>query len=231
MRKVLIKPRSLRLVLAVLTVGGLIVLLALPPLSMRREAAGVYADVAAVPAQSVGIVFGAGLKKDGSPSDVLRDRLKTAAMLYHAGQVRSLLVSGDNRFASYSEPDVMKKTLVTELGVPAEVVYADYAGRRTYDTCVRAHDLWGVRRAVLVTQAFHLPRALWTCRRLGIEGVGASASLQPYVRDRWFAFREFLAAYQAFIDVYMWEPGYVKGTMEADLERGGGRRILGTSPR
>jgi vancomycin permeability regulator SanA len=149
---------------------------------------------------------------------VLNVRLKVAAELYRTGKVKRLLVSGDNQTTSYSEPDAMRRALVTDYGVPAADVYADYAGRRTYDTCIRARKLWGIEKALLVSQDFHLPRAVWTCRMLGIESVGVSASLQRYVKELQFARREILADYNAFIDVYLWSPSYVGGAPEKNLD-------------
>jgi vancomycin permeability regulator SanA len=198
----------------------MLVYLVLPPFIAARHGRGVYTDVKAVPAANVAIVFGAGLKNQNTaPSDVLDDRLNVAAALYRAGKVKRLLVSGDNRVASYSEPDVMKQTLITKYGVPPEAIHADYAGRRTYDTCIRARNLWGVQHAILVSQAFHLPRALWTCRALGIESVGVSASLHQYETGVLFEAREALAWYNAFIDLYLWHPSHVRGAFVEDLEK------------
>lgn len=158
----------------------------------------------------VAIVFGAGVR-EGRPSDALDDRLKVAARLYHEGSAQRLLVSGDNSTSDYNEPDVMRDALIETYGVDPDDVFADYAGRRTYDTCIRAHDLWGVRSAILVSQRFHLPRAVWTCEKLGIASVGANASLQPYVLGSFYRLREVAASLQAIIDVHLWHPRYIGG--------------------
>lgn len=163
------------------------------------------------------LIFGAGLRSDGTPSDVLRDRLETGAELFNQGKATHILVSGDNRFENYNEPQVMHDVLVAEYGVPEDYVLIDFAGRRTYDTCIRAKTLWGVDSAILVTQSFHLPRAIWTCRRLGIESIGVSASLHDYMKDGTYRARETLASYKAFLDVYVVEPAYVTGEVEQDL--------------
>ncbi len=164
------------------------------------------------PAQVI-LVFGAGLKDDGTPSDVLMDRLKVAAQLYEEGKAPDLILSGDNRFENYSEPDAMHDALV-DLGVPEEALHEDFAGRRTYDTCVRAHQIWGVDSAILVTQEFHLPRALYTCKNVGIQSQGVSADLQPYVNARYFAFREWLATYKAVVDLHLVRPSVILGEPE-----------------
>ena len=162
----------------------------------------------------VAIVFGAGLKEDGSPSDVLKDRLITAAGLYWAGYADKILVSGDNGVESYNEPEAMANYLIWWQGVPEADIVLDYAGRRTYDTCARAKEIWGLESAALVTQEYHLPRALFTCEKFGIESIGVSATLQPYVYDDLYQVRELLATYKAVLDVYLLRPAYIGGETE-----------------
>ena len=199
------------------TVAVLGLLLLLSAFAVRVPKGAIVIAADAKP-QPVAIVFGAGLKRDGTPSDALMDRLMVAAELYQQKKVQRILVSGDNRFEGYSEPEAMKMALVDGLDVPSDVVHADYAGRRTYDTCIRAHDLWGIDHAILVSQDFHLPRALWTCRRLGVESQGVSASLRPYIMSGWYKQREWLARYKAFIDIYLLPPNYVGGAILEDLD-------------
>lgn len=157
-----------------------------------------------------GVVFGAGLTKNGEPSDVLKDRLRTANDLYRGGKIVRILVSGDNRFENYNEPDVMKNYLVDVLGIEEKNIVVDYAGRRTYDTCVRAKNVFQIDNAILITQEYHLFRALFLCKSFGIDSIGFSATLQPYVKDALFKFRELVAINKAFLDVYVWEPDYIK---------------------
>jgi len=164
------------------------------------------------PQTHVAIVFGAGLWRDGHPTAVLYDRVATAAELYHAGKVEKLLLSGDNRFENYNEPGAMRQ-LALDLGVPAEALVLDYAGRSTYDTCYRAKAVFGVSRALLVTQNFHLPRALFICDALGIETVGVSADRRAYLRRSltWWNFREIFATANAWWDVTVAKPEPVLG--------------------
>lgn len=187
------------------------------PIQIIRSEKEQISTISAVSAHNVAIVFGAGIIGD-YPSDVLKDRLKTTAELYTNGNIEYILVSGDNRFENYSEPDVMKEYLVEHLGIPAEIIHQDFAGRRTYDTCIRAHELWGIDEAILVTQEFHLPRAIWTCEQLGITSTGISASRQAYRDDERNMIREWLARYKAFIDVHIWTPNYVSGEFEQNLD-------------
>ncbi|HBK34456.1 MAG: hypothetical protein UU08_C0003G0009 [Candidatus Uhrbacteria bacterium GW2011_GWE2_40_58] len=178
----------------------------------------IYVSTDVVNPVSVAIVFGAGLADQQTPSDALRDRLVIAAELYRLGKVQHILVSGDNQYIEHNEPDVMHDALVEEFAVPDEVIAVDYAGRRTYDTCIRARDIWGIEEAVLISQGYHLPRAIWTCERLGIESTGVSASLQSYIYGSQYELREIAAMYKAIIDLYMKKPFYIGGEMIEDLD-------------
>lgn len=195
---------------------GAVVLL----LCAARLWTGLYArsrvfSVADAPARRVAIVFGAGLWRDGSPTPVLQDRVETAVELYRAGKVEKLLLSGDNRFVNYNEPAAMKQ-LAQSLGVPEEDLVLDYAGRRTYDTCYRARAIFGVEQALLVTQGFHLPRALYLCRRLGVEadGVRADRRLYPRFSLLYWNIRELFATLTALLDVHFLHPVPVLGEPE-----------------
>lgn len=167
------------------------------------------------PSAPVAIVFGAGLSRDGQPSPVLRDRVATAAQLYFDGKVQKLLMSGDNRFLDYNEPGAMKRYALS-LGIPEEDIVLDYAGRRTYDTCYRARYIFGVQQAILVTQQFHLPRAIFTCNNLGIEAVGVIADQRRYSQyaHRFWRFREIPATAMAFVEVFIIRPLPVLGEPE-----------------
>ena len=165
-----------------------------------------------VRAERVALVFGARIYPDGRLSPMLRDRVETAVQLYQAGKVEVLLFSGDNRFSDYDEPGRMMDYALSR-GVPPEAIQPDYAGRRTYDTCYRAREIFGLESAILVTQEFHLPRALFTCDRLGLDAVGVGADLQPYSRRSllWSGLREIPASLVALIDVIQQAPAPVLG--------------------
>lgn len=167
------------------------------------------------PSERVAVVFGAGLRRDRTPTPILRDRVETAADLYFSGKVEKILMSGDNRFLEYNEPESMRQYALS-LGVPDEAIVLDYAGRRTYDTCYRAKAIFGVENTLLVTQKFHLPRALFICNALGIKAVGVEASNRRYWRGSLFIwnFREQLATVGAFLDVYISNPTPVLGDPE-----------------
>lgn len=167
------------------------------------------------PQKPVAIVFGAGLTRDGRPTTVLRDRVEAAVQLYFTGKVEKILMSGDNRFKGYNEPGAMR-AFALELGVPDHAIVLDYAGQRTYDTCYRAKEIFGVQEALLVTQSFHLPRALYLCNALGIRADGVSADLHPYrrsIRLIW-NLRELPASLAALWDVHVRHPIPILGQPE-----------------
>lgn len=154
-----------------------------------------------VPPAPVALVLGAGLNADGTPNGFLAARLDLARRLYALGKVKVLLVSGDNSRPDYDEPDAMRSWLITH-GVPAGKVVRDYAGFDTYDSCARAIRIFGVRRAIVVTQSFHLPRAVALCRHVGIDATGVgddSVRVAPF--DWWRgSVREWGAAVKAAYD-------------------------------
>ncbi len=186
--------------------AGLLVLLLPRLIVLYYGRARLYSPVS-VPAKPVAIVFGAGLWRDGTPTPILRDRVATAAELYFQGKVKILLLSGDNRFVNYNEPEAMRQYALS-LGVPEEALALDHAGRRTYDTCYRAKVIFGVTEAILVTQGFHLPRALYLCNHLGIEGVGVPADRQYYrkLSRLFWNLRELPATLSALIEVHLTHP-------------------------
>lgn len=199
----------------ILILLGLLALF-IPRLVTGLSARGKIYTVPEVPARRVAIVFGAGLLRNGTTATpVLYDRVATAADLYHSGKVEKLLMSGDNRFVNYNEPWVMRGVAL-DLGVPEEDIVLDYAGRRTYDTCYRARDIFGVEQAILVTQAFHLPRALYLCNRMGLPAVGVDADLRIYRKRSmlYWQLRELLATATALWDVHVSHPVPVLGDPE-----------------
>jgi SanA protein len=176
-----------------------------------------YASIADLPRDEqprIAIVFGAGLTRSGEPTPALYDRVATAVDLYRRGLVNKLLLTGDNRFVNYNEPEAMRRT-AERLGVPNEHLVLDYAGRRTYDSCYRAHEIFGVKHAILVTQAFHLDRALYLCDAFGIDSIGVAADRRNYTQtsQAWWSFREAAATLAAWLDVNVRRPTPVLGPL------------------
>jgi vancomycin permeability regulator SanA len=131
-----------------------------------------------VQATAVGIVFGAGAPQ-GQPSPMLVGRLDLGLELYRTGKVQVLLVTGDNSRSHYNEPLVMRDYLIAR-GMPSGRIVLDYAGFDTWDSCVRAKKIFGIDRAILITQRFHLPRAITLCRSVGIDASGVGDDSRPY---------------------------------------------------
>lgn len=127
----------------------------------------------------VALVLGAGLTPSGQPSLMLRDRLEAAASIYRAGRVEKILASGDHGTVEHDEVGVMRARLV-ELGVADEDVFTDHAGFDTWSSAVRARKVFGARKVVVITQRFHLARAVWLARRAGLDAQGVAADRHAY---------------------------------------------------
>ena len=171
---------ALRRPLKLLTVGALAAAtVALPRWVLSWRSTGRIYSARSVPFRPTAIVFGAGLRHDGSPTLVLADRVATAVSLYRDGKVQKLLLSGSTSSSGHNEPAAMRK-LALRLGVPPEDILLDTGGTRTYETCWRARSRFGVGQALLITQRFHLPRALAICDALGIDALGVASDLHQY---------------------------------------------------
>lgn len=158
----------------------------------------IYREINDVPDdRPVAIVLGARVADDGSPSNTLYDRTLTGVELYKAGKVKRLLLSGGN-----SEPDVMKR-VAFDLGVPATDIELDAEGIRTYESCLRAKNVFGIDRAVIVTQDYHLARSLYLCSELGIDAIGVDAKRRDYDGERFHWIREYFARVKAWSDINM----------------------------
>ena len=143
------------------------------------------------------LILGCGIKANGEPSDMLEDRLKTGIALYQTGVAPKILLSGDHEFDDYNEIAVMKRVCL-EAGVPEEAILCDRYGLSTYDSIVRAAEVFGLERAVIVTQKYHLYRALYISEKLGMECVGIDADIRRY-RLQWYReLREVLARCKDF---------------------------------
>jgi vancomycin permeability regulator SanA len=164
-----------------------------------------------VPQERIAIVFGAGLDEGGtSPSVILEDRVSAAVDLYKAGKVSKIIMSGDNRIIEHNEPKIMIATAV-KAGVKEFDLQPDYAGRRTYDTCYRAKAIFGVNKAILVTQSYHLTRALYICSSLGIEVYGYASDKHTYEYINEYTYREYAATFLAFWQLNVAPPEVVLG--------------------
>lgn len=211
------RRRLWRLLVGLVLAGGLagLVLLGWTFWTLRERYANIIynkENQAALPPKPVALVFGAGYWPNGVLSLILQERLDAAIELYQSGQVEKLLFSGDNSRADYNEPAKMMEYVVAQ-GVPREDIVLDYAGRRTYDTCYRAREIFQLNAAILVTQAYHLPRALETCGTLGLDVVGYAANRYEHhgtylIRYR---LREIPALWLAWWDLHIARPRPILG--------------------
>ena len=172
----------------------------------------VYGDVSKVPACRVALVLGAEVRPNGKPCVLLKDRLDAGIELYRAGKVSKLLMSGDNRTSHYNEPQRMRDYAVAR-GIPSEDVAMDFAGRRTYDSVYRARRIWGLRRFIVVSQGFHVDRAVFLARRLGIRAYGLRADKPGHCSPRALV-RALPASFLAVLDAYVRHPRPIMGKRE-----------------
>ncbi|HEY5052573.1 MAG TPA: ElyC/SanA/YdcF family protein [Solirubrobacterales bacterium] len=218
-----------RLSKAALVGGGLLALLIVGAnayilLSTSGESTGVVADVPPAP---VAIVPGALVQPNGKMSPMLGDRVRQASRLWHAGKVKRILVSGDHHTWAYDEPDTMRKQLVRD-GVTPRDIFEDHAGFDTWATMVRARSIFGVRKAVVITQGFHMPRALYLADAAGIDATGLTADLHQWGwQGEKSTVREVLARVKAVADTTLDTPAMAGPPIPLS---GDGRKSWGPPP-
>lgn len=185
-------------------------------------------EVERVPHAQTALVLGAQVQGNGRMSPMLADRVRQALALWDAGKVSRILVSGDQGSSAYTEPDTMRKALVTA-GVPPRVIFEDHAGVDTRASVVRAKRIFRVRSAVIVTQGFHMPRALFLAQEAGLRATGLTADLHSYGAQgtkSWL--REILSRPKAVVDVARDAP--VAGGRAIPISGTNGRVSWGTAP-
>lgn len=190
-----------------------LIILLIPPLYTRWQMKSkTYSNPMSIPSHYSALILGAGIDSANQPTDILQDRLRFAAALYKLGKVQKLILSGDNRTVSYNEPQVMQETLV-KLGIPKEATQPDYAGRRTFASCYRAKTIFSQTDTIIITQSFHLSRALFICNQLGINSVGLISDVDRYDPVSWtyWTIRDSLSFYLSLIDLYIRQPSTVPG--------------------
>lgn len=164
--------------------------------------------------KAVIIVFGAAVLNQNIPSHALNERLLTAKTVWDNNKSSTILVTGDNGTLHYNEPTVMRNKLI-EMGVPKDKVIADFAGFRTYDSCIRAKQIFNVKSAVLISQGYHLPRALFTCNTVGVKSYGVKTEgIYSEYHSTYYEIREIAALYVSVIDLYIRRPRVILGNPE-----------------
>ncbi len=185
---------------AVALAFGIIFILGVNSFIFQTAESLIFQYVRDVPQKEVALVLGARVYPDGRMSDILTDRALTALDLYQKKKVEKILVSGDHGRQQYDEVNTIKDYLLQK-GVPASDIFLDHAGFDTYDSVYRAKHIFEVESLVIVTQEFHLPRALYLAGSLGIDAVGVVSDRREYVQGAYNELRETFARVKTFLDV------------------------------
>lgn len=160
-----------------------------------------FSEIENIPDVRVGIVYGSSLNNKGNePGGILKDRLDTALELYKKGKVNKLILSGYKLEGDYDEPGIMYSYLV-EKGIPEFDLKQDTKGVDTYTTCLRAKEIFGVSKAILITQKFHLARTIYLCENFGIESYGVASDKSVYENLFYNRIREFFALGKAYMEI------------------------------
>jgi vancomycin permeability regulator SanA len=188
---------------------------------LLREDAAALSDIDCI------LVLGAGVWADGKPSHMLEDRILESVALYEAGAAGKLLMSGDHGRAEYDEVNTMKHFAATR-GVPAENIFMDHAGFSTYESIYRAKEIFGVNRIIIVTQKYHLYRALYVAEQFGLEAFGVASDPRGYAGQTFRDIREIAARNKDFFfSIFKPSPTYLG---EAIPVSGGNGNITNDAP-
>ena len=204
-------PKKKKVYLLIAAISLFVMVVFLPSIVLNLQTKSQRFQFDDVPYRRVGIVFGAGVWQDGTPTPYLQDRLEMALRLYRAGKINTILLSGDNGAEYHDEPTVMKSFMVKN-GVPESALVRDFAGFSTYDTCYRAHEIFGLSEATLITHGYHLPRAIKTCNSLGVNSIGVDVSWgSAYTKFKLnYITRELFSTDKALIQIYITQPAPIK---------------------
>lgn len=167
----------------------------------------IYSDFTKAPSAEVALIPGAAILANGQPSPIFLDRVNMAINLYEAGKVSKILVSGDNSTVTHNEVNPVRDYLLSK-GIPSEDIFLDHAGFDTYSSMYRARDIFGVTSMLITSQSFHLPRAVFIARELGIQAYGVRSDAGPV--SYWNYVREVFADEKAVYDlVFHTKPKYL----------------------
>lgn len=178
----------------------------------------VSAEEASISSADAIVVLGASVYADGTPSGILQDRLDDGIALYFAGVAPKIIMSGDNGTASYNEVRVMKQYAIAR-GVPSEDIFCDHAGFSTYESMYRAKYVFGCERIVVATQTYHLYRALWSAKSLGMQATGVPSDYREYQKQLQYDIREIPARTKDFFKALLCVPStYVGDAISLDQD-------------
>ena len=178
---------------------GLIIVFFVDLYVKSQTDSSIYESINQVPKSNVAIIFGAGINGD-QPSKYLKDRLDAGVLLYKSKKINKILLSGDNGNEHHDELTVMKKYCFSH-GVDTTKIYIDYAGFDSYSTMFRAKNIFKIQSALLVSQKYHLNRAVFLGNNLGVKSTGYPANVGNYNGYKYVCFREYFSVFKAVIDV------------------------------
>lgn len=194
------KIKKAILALVIFIVIAIFIVLGLKAFIERETKILLYSEIEDIPPTETVIVLGASVFSDGKLSGILKDRTDTAFELFKQGKVKNFLVSGDHKTDDYNEVNAMANYLIKK-GVPKEKITLDHAGFDTYDSMYRAHLVFGIEDAVVVTQDFHLPRAIFIAKNLDLPFKGFAARNHSYRASNQIKRRELFANFKALFEV------------------------------
>lgn len=167
----------------------------------RFSSSSIYEKIDNIPSAQAVLILGSKVYDNGQMSDVLLDRVLTAIELYEAGKVEKILISGDHGQKIYDEVNTVKNYLLEEKKIPAKDIFLDHAGFDTYDSLYRAKDIFQVKSIIISSQKFHLPRAVYIGKKIGLETSGIIADKHIYFADSYNNLRESLSRIKAFLNI------------------------------
>lgn len=197
-------PRRWPVFLAIWVLGMVCLVAGIILLVQTAYITRIYTSANAAPSSTTAIVLGAGIRPNGIPSDALKDRLDRTIELYRNHLVQRIFVTGDDGAYHVDEISVMTNYLVRH-EIPTSTMQIDGKGYRTYESCKHAAEQ-GVRDAIVVTQRFHIGRALYLCNRLGVDAIGVTSDLQSYRDSDLFWIRDLFSSFKAWIDINLYAP-------------------------
>ena len=194
-------------------VSGLLFIVSINLYIVGSTRGDIHTSLDSVPTQQTGLLLGALVHSDGSLSTAVQDRVDTTVELYRDGKISKILVSGDHGQVNYDEVNTIRKHLMAK-GVKEEDIFLDHAGFDTYDSVYRARDVFQVKSIVIISQAFHLPRAVFVAKALDVDAVGYVADKQDYPQRKRNTVREWLARIKSWKDVVVEpQPTYLGETI------------------
>jgi len=189
-----------------LCMSGLLFILVSNLVIVRQARLFTYFSVKTIPTNRVGLVLGTSKGLEGGGANLFFTyRMEATARLYNEGKVKYLILSGNNDSEYYNEPLDMQNALLG-LGVPSEAMILDFAGKRTFDSIVRAKELFGQHSITIISQNFHTARALYIARKKGLNAIAFAAQDVPDQYSYYSLIREYIARPKAILDVYFFRP-------------------------